>query len=113
MHTRLSTLLPARLTGALVLVFTLMAGTMAARAADGPVLDKFLPDLTASDVVAGADAFGPVREDLAVAPVLKSGETVAWVFVTSDFVGTTGYSGKPIKSLSPSTRPQRSWRCGF
>ena len=82
-----------------MLVFTLMAGSMAARAADGPVLDKFLPDLTASDVVAGADAFGPVREDLAVAPVLKSGETVAWVFVTSDFVGTTGYSGKPIHTL--------------
>ncbi|WP_245440597.1 NosR/NirI family protein [Neorhizobium sp. T25_13] len=36
---------------------------------------------------------------MAVAPVLKDGQTIAWVFVTSDFVGTTGYSGKPIHTL--------------
>jgi transcriptional regulator of nitric oxide reductase len=29
-------------------------------------------------------------------PVLKGGETIGWAFITSDFVGTTGYSGKPI-----------------
>ena len=63
------------------------------------VLQDFLPTAKASDLVPGADGFGPVREDLAVAPVLKGGETVAWVFVTSDFVGTTGYSGKPIHTL--------------
>nr|WP_245363820.1 NosR/NirI family protein [Neorhizobium galegae] len=40
-----------------------------------------------------------MRKDLAVAPVLKDGQTIAWVFVTSDFVGTTGYSGKPIHTL--------------
>ncbi|WP_226951508.1 NosR/NirI family protein [Rhizobium terrae] len=40
-----------------------------------------------------------MRKDLAVAPVLKDGKTIAWIFVTSDFVGTTGYSGKPIHSL--------------
>ena len=31
-----------------------------------------------------------------VAPILKGSETIGWVFLTSDFVGTTGYSGKPI-----------------
>jgi len=68
-----------------------------ARAAS--VLQQYLPAVTAADLVPGADGFGPIREDLAVAPVLKGGETVAWVFVTSDFVGTTGYSGKPIHTL--------------
>jgi NosR/NirI family nitrous oxide reductase transcriptional regulator len=63
------------------------------------VLQDYLPSAVASDFVPGAEGFGPIREDLAVAPVLKGGETVAWVFVTSDFVGTTGYSGKPIHTL--------------
>lgn len=64
-----------------------------------PVLQQYLPAAKASDLVPGADGFGPIREDLAVAPVLNGGETVAWLFATSDFVGTTGYSGKPIHTL--------------
>ncbi len=63
------------------------------------VLQDFLPSIAASDLVPGADGFGPERGDLAVAPVLKGDETIAWTFVTSDFVGTTGYSGKPIHTL--------------
>ena len=63
------------------------------------VLEEYLPAAAASDLVPGAEGFGPIREDLAVAPVLKRGQTVAWVFMTSDFVGTTGYSGKPIHTL--------------
>ena len=63
------------------------------------VLEKLLPDQSASELMPGADAFGPIRTDVAVAPILKGGETVAWAFVTSDFVGTTGYSGKPIHTL--------------
>ncbi|SDD40391.1 NosR/NirI family protein [Ruegeria marina] len=59
-------------------------------------LASFLPEISPADLAPGADAFGPVREDVMVAPVLKAGEPVAWAFLTSDFVGTTGYSGKPI-----------------
>ncbi|WP_289042597.1 NosR/NirI family protein [uncultured Aliiroseovarius sp.] len=59
-------------------------------------LANFLPDLSPADLAEGADAFGPIREDVPVAPVLKGGETVAYAFLNSDFVGTTGYSGKPI-----------------
>lgn len=68
-------------------------------AAQGPVLGQFLGDVSAGELVAGAEAFGPIREDLPVAPILKGGETLGWAFVTSDFVGTTGYSGKPIHVL--------------
>ncbi|WP_323039663.1 4Fe-4S binding protein [Gemmobacter sp.] len=63
------------------------------------VLEKLLPEQVAASLVPGADAFGPIRADLAVAPVLKGGQTIGWAFVTSDFVGTTGYSGKPIHTL--------------
>jgi len=64
-----------------------------------PVLATYLPKVAASDLMAGADAYGPIRQDAPVAPVLKGGETVGWAFVTSDFVSTTGYSGKPIHTL--------------
>nr|CAB53350.1 NosR protein [Paracoccus denitrificans PD1222] len=68
-------------------------------AAAESVLAQLLPEQDAAELVPGADGFGPIRADLAVAPVLKGGETVADAFVTSDFVGTTGYSGKPIHTL--------------
>ncbi len=63
------------------------------------VLQEYLPSVVASELVEGAEGFGPIRDDVAVAPVLKGDEVVAWAFVTSDFVGTTGYSGKPIHTL--------------
>lgn len=65
-------------------------------AASADSLAQFLPDLEATDFVADADGFGPIDPDTKVAAVLRGGEAVAYVFLTSDFVGTTGYSGKPI-----------------
>lgn len=63
------------------------------------VLSQFLSGQSAAELVPEADGFGAIRDDLPVAPVLDGGETVGWAFVTSDFVGTTGYSGKPIHTL--------------
>ncbi len=81
-------------------IFVALILALAGRAfADGSVLAKYLPEVAAADLVAGADAFGPIQSDLAVAPVLKAGQPIGWVFVTSDFVGTTGYSGKPIHTM--------------
>lgn len=71
-------------------------GLMVADEANADSLASFLTDLDPAELAEGADAFGSVRDDVKVAPVLKGGETVAWAFLTSDFVGTTGYSGKPI-----------------
>ncbi|MFD1159681.1 4Fe-4S binding protein [Roseovarius aestuarii] len=77
---------------------------MAAGMAKADTLASFLPKLDPSRFANGADGLGPIRQDIPVAPVLRAGETVAWIFLTSDFVGTTGYSGKPIHvvaALSP------------
>ncbi len=63
------------------------------------VLAQFLPDVKAGDLVEGADSFGPMREDAPVVSVLKDGEEIGWAFITSDFVSTTGYSGKPIHTM--------------
>ncbi len=81
-----------------LLLLSVMTGWVGSASA-ASVLQDYLPSAVASELVPGADGFGRIRSDLAVAPVLKAGETVAWAFVTSDFVGTTGYSGKPIHSL--------------
>lgn len=67
--------------------------------AQGPYLPSLLNSVPPGELVADADAYGEIRDDLPVAPVLRNGETVAWAFITSDFVGTTGYSGKPIHVL--------------
>ncbi|MBJ6373096.1 NosR/NirI family protein [Sedimentitalea arenosa] len=80
----------------LILMLAVALFALTAPRADADTLSSFLADLSPSDLAPGADAFGPLREDVPLAPVLSGGETVAWAFLTSDFVGTTGYSGKPI-----------------
>ena len=84
--------------GSLLALIVILA-SVARADGTGSVLAKYLPEMRAPDLVAGAEAFGPIRSDLAVAPVLKAGQTIGWVYVTSDFVGTTGYSGKPIHTM--------------
>ena len=60
------------------------------------MLSHYIVKVKPAEILPGADAFGPIRADLPIAPILKAGKTVGWAFATSDFVGTTGYSGKPI-----------------
>ncbi|WP_417269168.1 4Fe-4S binding protein [Celeribacter sp.] len=64
-----------------------------------PVLAQYISKVSPADLVEGADGYGPIREDVPVAPLLREGEQIGYVFVTSDFVGTTGYSGKPIHTM--------------
>ncbi len=64
-----------------------------------PFLGQYIDRVAPGDLVEGADAYGEIREDMPVAPLLQNGDVIGHVFVTSDFVGTTGYSGKPIHTL--------------
>ncbi|GAB4303226.1 MAG: NosR/NirI family protein [Roseovarius sp.] len=81
----------------LLLVLLALSGLNARPAAAEPaVLSRFLAKVAPGELVAGADAYGPMRPDLPVAPILKGGAVLGQVFVTSDFVSTIGYSGKPI-----------------
>ncbi|MDF1872042.1 NosR/NirI family protein [Vannielia sp.] len=63
------------------------------------VLSQYISKLDPGDIVEGSDAFGAIRDDIPVAPLLKQGAEIGYVFITSDFVGTTGYSGKPIHTM--------------
>ncbi len=79
------------------LAFMMLAG--AALAEHTPVLEKFLTKVPASELVEGATAYGPMRDDVPVVPVLNGSDLMGYAFITSDFVGTTGYSGKPIHMM--------------
>lgn len=59
-------------------------------------LNDYLAEITPEMLAPGADGFGPAKPDTKAVPVMAGGTPVAWAFLTSDFVGTTGYSGKPI-----------------
>ncbi|MBO6754982.1 MAG: regulatory protein NosR [Roseibium sp.] len=66
---------------------------------DAALIGQFLDKVEVGELVPGADSFGALQQDVSVVPALKDGETIGWVFLTSDFVPTTGYSGKPIHTL--------------
>ncbi len=82
-------------------IFAIMALTLliGLPVAAETVISKLLPSVDVGELVEGADAFGPLHDDLPVAQVLKGGERIGWAYMTSDFVSTTGYSGKPIHTM--------------
>ena len=59
-------------------------------------LPEFLSAVDPGAVVPGAEAFGKPIGSPPVAPALRGDEVVGFVFLNSDFVDSTGYSGKPI-----------------
>lgn len=79
-----------------VLAAFVWLSAMPAAAQSQALLSKYLPEVTPDQMVPGADAFGPLDKTRPLVPVLKDGKPVGWAFLTSDFVPTTGYSGKPI-----------------
>ncbi|HPD94220.1 MAG TPA: 4Fe-4S binding protein, partial [Pararhodobacter sp.] len=79
----------------LALVLTVVLFPVLANA-QTPHLQRFLVETDPSALVEGADGFGAIRSDAPVAPLLRGTERIGWAYITSDFVGTTGYSGKPI-----------------
>ncbi len=77
----------------------LTAALLIPASAGEPLVGHFLDMAAPGDLVPGADAYGPVSPDATV-PAMKNGKPIGWVFLTSDFVSTTGYSGKPIHILA-------------
>jgi NosR/NirI family transcriptional regulator, nitrous oxide reductase regulator len=82
---------------ALLLIAVIGAAPSAALASSR--LGEFIGRVTPSELAPGADAVGPVAGDPPAAAVMKGGEVVGYVFLNSDVVDSTGYSGKPISIL--------------
>lgn len=79
-----------------LLFFTLFTATTIGLAANSPELPRFLADLTPQAVFPGADRLGEIVGSPPAVAVLKGDEQLGYVFVNSDYVNSTGYSGKPI-----------------
>jgi len=62
-------------------------------------LPRFLKTISSQKIFPNADKLGKPIGDPLVAPAYKQGKQVGLVFLTSDYVNTTGYSGKPIHQL--------------
>jgi len=65
----------------------------------GSELPRFLDGIKVQDIYPGADNLGPANGEPVVAPAFKQGKQIGYVFLTSDYANTTGYSGKPIHQL--------------
>ncbi|HYD66512.1 4Fe-4S binding protein [Azospirillum sp.] len=61
-----------------------------------PLLGRYLSKVQPGELFAGADRFGPIQASAPLAPVHKGDALVGYAYLNSDFVNTTGYSGRPI-----------------
>ncbi|MDH5424298.1 MAG: 4Fe-4S binding protein [Gammaproteobacteria bacterium] len=62
-------------------------------------LSRFLDSISVEKIFPGADKLQTTDSDPAVATAFTQDQQLGFVFLTSDFVNTTGYSGKPIHQL--------------
>jgi len=62
-------------------------------------LNDYLGKAEPADLVPGANRFGPLQGDPAIAPAFKDDGLLGFVYLNSDFANSTGYSGKPIQLL--------------
>ena len=84
---------------AFLLFATVLLQFLASSHAIAADLPRFLTDIEAAVVFPGADRIADPTGDTPVAPAFSAGEQIGFVFLTSDYVNTTGYSGKPIHQL--------------
>jgi NosR/NirI family nitrous oxide reductase transcriptional regulator len=62
-------------------------------------LSDYLAKAAPAELVAGANRFGPLQGDPAIAPAYKDDQLLGFVYLNSDFANATGYSGQPIQLL--------------
>lgn len=62
-------------------------------------LAGFIAKLDVAQIYPGADRIGPAEGEPPVAVAYKGDQKLGLVFLTSDYVSTIGYSGKPIHQL--------------
>jgi NosR/NirI family nitrous oxide reductase transcriptional regulator len=62
-------------------------------------LGRFLAKVKPEEMLPGADRFGPVEGTPPAAAIYRGERLAGYAFLTSDVIGTIGYSGKPIHVL--------------
>ncbi len=81
------------------LVFLIGAIFFAADARAAGQFSDYLAKAQPAELIPGADRFGPLQGDPAIAPVYKNNQLLGFAYLNSDFSNSVGYSGKPIKLL--------------
>src|SRR5262249_29760171 len=81
--------------GALLLAILLIAFVPRPAAAQSR-LPEFLKTLPPGESFPGADRYGPVEGKPPAAPAFAGDRLLGYVYLNSDIVNATGYSGKPI-----------------
>lgn len=87
-----------RVTKRLAPVISLLAAVISAPAAAAD-LGRFLDRPAVGHLVPGANRIGPAEGAPPAATAFRDGKTIGYVFLTSDWVASSGYSGKPIRIL--------------
>ena len=82
-----------------LLLFLLLLAGVAHNARAAVDLGSALAIIQPSDLVSGADRFGPVEGTPPRAQALEGSTLRGYVFLNTDVVGAVGYSGKPIHLL--------------
>jgi NosR/NirI family nitrous oxide reductase transcriptional regulator len=62
-------------------------------------LSDYLTRAEPGELVPGANRFGQLQGDPAIAPAYKNSQLLGFIYLNSDFANATGYSGKPIQLL--------------
>nr|WP_246776571.1 NosR/NirI family protein [Microvirga sp. VF16] len=62
-------------------------------------MEEFLPKAQPAEFFPGADRFGAPQGDPPLVPVHQGDRLLGYVYLNTDFTGSTGYSGKPINLL--------------
>jgi NosR/NirI family nitrous oxide reductase transcriptional regulator len=84
---------------AFLLLAVFLALSMASRSALSAELERFLKDVRPADIFPGADRLAAPEGSPLVAAAFSGDEQLGFVFLNSDIVNATGYSGKPIHVL--------------
>ena len=74
-------------------------------------LGDYLSKAEPSELVPGANRFGPLQGDPSIAPAYKDDQLLGYAYLNSEFANATGYSGKPIQLLvgiDPNGRSDRA-----
>jgi NosR/NirI family nitrous oxide reductase transcriptional regulator len=82
-----------------ILAIIVSVGFCPAAGAQADLLSGFLSKVTPDVLNAEATAFGPRHPDVPAVEIRGKEGRLGWAFLTSDFVSTTGYSGKPIHTI--------------
>ncbi len=80
----------------LFLALAVYAGPALAQAPPPSHLSNYLEKMSVADIFPGAERLGPVEGNPAAAPAYKGDQLLGYVFLNSDVVDSTGYSGRPI-----------------